>query len=279
MKVVGLGDNVVDKYEHIRVMYPGGNAMNFAVFARQLGVQAAFLGAFGDDTEGEHVAESARQEGVDISRCRRYHGENGCARVRLENGDRIFQGSNRCGVLRTEGLRLEPEDYEYLLEFDLIHSGIFGFAEDEVRTLKKRGARISFDFSSSFTGEYLKRVLPYVDYPVFSCSHLEMGEMERLLEYAAGQGCALTLCTRGESGAWLADGKEVYRQRPYLVEARDTMAAGDSFLTCFLVNYLNESQKNPGGHEAAITVSLERAAQFAANQCMVDGSWGHGVRY
>ena len=136
MKVVGLGDNVVDKYEHIRVMYPGGNAMNFAVFARQLGVQAAFLGAFGDDPEGEHVAESARQEGVDISRCRRYHGENGCARVRLENGDRVFQGSNRCGVLRTEGLRLEPEDYEYLLGFDLIHSGIFGFAEDEVRTLK-----------------------------------------------------------------------------------------------------------------------------------------------
>ena len=89
MKVVGLGDNVVDKYEHIRVMYPGGNAMNFAVFARQLGVQAAFLGAFGDDPEGEHVAESARQEDVDISRCRRYHGENGCARVRLETGRRL----------------------------------------------------------------------------------------------------------------------------------------------------------------------------------------------
>ena len=63
---------------------------------------------------------------------------------------------------------------------------------------------------------------------------------------------SLSLCTRGESGAWLADGKTVYRQRPYLVEARDTMAAGDSFLTCFLVNYLNESQKNPGGHEACL---------------------------
>ena len=31
MKVVGLGDQVVDKYEHIHVMYPGGNALNFAV--------------------------------------------------------------------------------------------------------------------------------------------------------------------------------------------------------------------------------------------------------
>ena len=81
-------------------------------------------------------------------------------------------------------------------------------------------------------------------------------------EYAAGQGCALTLCTRGESGAWLADGKEVYRQRPYLVEARDTMAAGDSFLTCFLVNYLNESQKNPGGHEAEMCIRDRKGIAF-----------------
>lgn len=82
-------------------------------------------------------------------------------------------------------------------------------------------------------------MLPYVDYPVFSSSHLEMGEMERLLEYAAGQGCALTLCTRGESGAWLADGKEVYRQRPYLVEARDTMGGG-RFLSDLFPGQLSE---------------------------------------
>ena len=34
VKVLGFGDNVVDKYEHIKTMYPGGNAVNFAVFAK-----------------------------------------------------------------------------------------------------------------------------------------------------------------------------------------------------------------------------------------------------
>lgn len=53
MKVIGLGDNVVDKYEHIRTMYPGGNALNFAVYAKRLGVDAAFLGAFGTDQEAK----------------------------------------------------------------------------------------------------------------------------------------------------------------------------------------------------------------------------------
>ena len=28
IKVLGLGDNVVDKYMHIHTMYPGGNALN-----------------------------------------------------------------------------------------------------------------------------------------------------------------------------------------------------------------------------------------------------------
>lgn len=279
MKVIGLGDNVVDKYEHVRMMYPGGNALNFAVFACQLGVEAGFLGAFGDDPEGRHVAESAGKAGVDLSRCRYYHGENGCARVCLRDGDRKFIGSNRCGVLRTVGLDLVAADYEYLLGFDLIHSGIFGFSEKSIRELKHMGARISFDFSSSFNREYLDEVLPSVDYPVFSCSHLEIAQMEQLMRYAVGLGCRMVLCTRGAQGAWLADGQRVYRQKPQLVTAKDTMAAGDSFLTCFLVNYLQETLERMAEHETAIRLSLERAAVFAAGQCLVDGSWGYGISY
>ena len=127
MKVIGLGDNVVDKYEHLRLMFPGGNALNFAVFAKKLGIDSAFLGAFGDDPEGRHVEESAASLGIDLSHCRHYKGENGCARVKLIDGDRVFQGSNRCGVLRTIGLKLLEDDFAYLMNFDLIHSSIYSF--------------------------------------------------------------------------------------------------------------------------------------------------------
>lgn len=47
MKVIGIGDNVVDKYEHRRVRYPGGNALNFSVYAAMLDASAAYLGIFG----------------------------------------------------------------------------------------------------------------------------------------------------------------------------------------------------------------------------------------
>ena len=66
ISVLGFGDNVVDKYEHIKTMYPGGNAVNFAVFAKKLGVdRSAYMGIFGSDEEAEHVIASLEDEGVE----------------------------------------------------------------------------------------------------------------------------------------------------------------------------------------------------------------------
>lgn len=45
VKVLGLGDNVCDVYLHTDTMYPGGQALNFAVYARMLGAESEFLGS------------------------------------------------------------------------------------------------------------------------------------------------------------------------------------------------------------------------------------------
>lgn len=110
MKVLGIGDNVVDKYVHLKTMYPGGNALNFSVFAQKKGVESAFIGTFGNDKEAEYVESVLKELQIDISRCRHATGENGCARVTLENGDRVFLGSNDGGVTRENLLKLTEED-------------------------------------------------------------------------------------------------------------------------------------------------------------------------
>lgn len=33
-RVIGIGDNVCDKYYPSKIMYPGGQAMNFSVYAK-----------------------------------------------------------------------------------------------------------------------------------------------------------------------------------------------------------------------------------------------------
>lgn len=42
MKVIGIGDNVCDKYIHLKTMFPGGQALNFAAYAGVLGADAAY---------------------------------------------------------------------------------------------------------------------------------------------------------------------------------------------------------------------------------------------
>lgn len=39
IRVLGIGDNVCDKYLHTRTIYPGGNALNIAVFGKLLGME------------------------------------------------------------------------------------------------------------------------------------------------------------------------------------------------------------------------------------------------
>ncbi len=119
IKVLGIGDNVCDKYLHIKTIYPGGNALNIAVFGKFLGAEAAYLGTLGDDEVGQHVYSVVRELGIDLSHCRMEEGENGCARVRLVDGDRVFLQGNRGGIARIKPPVLTKLDEDYISGFDL----------------------------------------------------------------------------------------------------------------------------------------------------------------
>lgn len=46
IRILGLGDNVVDRFLDRGRMYPGGQAMNVAVYASMLGAESGYLGVF-----------------------------------------------------------------------------------------------------------------------------------------------------------------------------------------------------------------------------------------
>ena len=111
VKIIGIGDNVVDKYIHMGTMYPGGNALNIAVLGRRYGADTAYLGCLGNDYAGKHIYESLKNEGVDLSKIRILDGENAYAEVTLIEGDRVFVKGSK-GV--SHNLILEKEDYEFI---------------------------------------------------------------------------------------------------------------------------------------------------------------------
>ena len=59
------------------------------------------------------------------------------------------------------------------------------------------------------------------------------------------------------------DGEQYYTQKPKQVDAVDTLGAGDSFATAFLLAMLEKKD---------IHAAMEAGAEFAAKTCLVNGA-------
>lgn len=282
-KVIGIGDNVVDKYVHQGTMYPGGNALNFSAYAAMCGVQSAYLGKFGNDEVARYIQQVIDELGIDRSRSRSYEGENGYARVTLEKGDRVFLGSNKGGIAKERAWEFTGSDLEYLKQFAVIHTSLNSYIEQDLTVLRESGVPISFDFSVRWNDDYLQQVCPDIDIAFLSCSHLTAEEREREMRKAQRLGVKVVVGTVGEEGSYaLYDDEWVYQQA-VSTDALDTMGAGDSYITAFLMELIRSAKDRHiefGPKDkflADIKASMGKGAEFAAQICRVHGAFGFGA--
>jgi len=262
MRLLGAGDNVVDRYRDLGRMFPGGNALNVAVAAARAGARAAYLGAVGTDRAGDVVLTGLRAEGVDTSRARVTEGPNAYADVTLVEGDRVFVGSD-IGVSR---FRLDADDLAYAATFDLVHTGDCSMLEEQIADLGA-ATRLSFDFSIHRGPAYIEPILPHLEIACFSATDLDEAAALGLLADAVARGPRLALATRGTAPALLHDGRRTWRQRVVPTTVVDTLGAGDSFIGRFLVGVI-------AGEDPAD--ALKAAALAAAATCGHYGAFGHG---
>lgn len=271
MRVIGIGDNVCDKYIHLKTMFPGGQALNFSVYAKQLGADASYMGVFGTDKEAAHVIKTLDELEIEHGRCRQYEGENGCARVTLKDGDRVFLGSNKGGISRERPLHLDGEDLTYISGFSHVHTSNNSHFDSQLALVKSAGVSLSYDFSGQWKEEEkIAAVAPYADYVFLSCGSVSEEEAADICRKMKRAGCRRIIATRGSHGAMYYDGESFYIQPPKLVKAVDTLGAGDSFATAFLLFVLKGEQ---------VEKALLAGAEFAAKTCLVQGAFGHGKRF
>ncbi|MGV9778155.1 PfkB family carbohydrate kinase [Streptosporangium sp. NPDC003464] len=284
MRVLGFGDNIVDRFVDRGVDYPGGNSVNVAVYARRLGLGAGYLGVFGDDDLGRFLRESIAAQGVAVDRCAVRAGESGVSTLRVDDGDRVFLGWNGGGVTVREPLVLDVGLLGYVSSFDLVHSSVYSGSEGELPKLAALDTLVSFDLSSEEefrTPSYLDRVCPHADLVLLSCSHLDATATRALLGEAVRRGARLALATRGVDGAIAHDGRVTVTTPARRVEDPqeiiDTMGCGDAFLAGFVVSLLRGgwSADSPPGHHM-IERALHEGAEAAYGQCFVEGAFGHG---
>ncbi len=287
MKVLGYGDIVIDRFIDRQIDYPGGNCVNFAVFAHELAIPAGYLGAFGSDVHGQFVRTELDRLGIDVSRCVVRDGESGIAEVEVVNGERVFRGGNRGGVTTREPIILGNAELDYVAEFDLIHSSVYSTSESEIPKLAGLDILVTYDLSNEAeyrSSPYLDELALHLDLALLSCSDTPAAETESLLRDIVHRGAGMALGTRGDKGAMLFDGREIYETPAVPLDARrgiaDTMGCGDAFLAAFVVSLLKSGwRKTVPASAPAIVAGLAAGAAHAAAQCYVDGAFGHGRRF
>lgn len=272
MKLVGIGDNVVDFYEDQDTFYPGGNALNVAVISKRNGAERnGYIGIIGDDVEAAHVLEVLQQEQVDTTKVRKMYGPNGKAYVALdENGDRVFKGTNKESRVQSKAtLQFTKDDLNYIDEFDVIHTSINSHIEHELQSLSFKP--ISFDFStkSKWSKEYLEKVCPHIQFAIFSGSEMSDEEIDSLIKHVHTLGVKIVIVTRGGNPAICSDGRDRYLQPTIATKVVDTMGAGDSFIAGFITSYFDTQD---------IRAALKSASISARDTCKIYGAFGYGKK-
>lgn len=271
--VAGIGDNVLDCYVDEALAYPGGNALNVAVYSRRLfGSRAAFVGIVGTDRFADHLLTVLDALGVDASGVRRAAGPNGMAFVALDaDGDRRFVGSNRGGVQEGLRLRLTDADRERLAGFGSVHTSTYSAIDADVPGLAENAA-VSFDFSTDFSThserDRIARLAPAISVAFFSGAGLTPAEVEALGAFAVSSGCRSAVVTLGSRGAIGFEGGRSVPVPVRPVEAVDALGAGDAFITGYL------AARDAG---ADLDQRLSVAATAGAAACLSRGAFGYAV--
>ncbi|KIQ36545.1 MULTISPECIES: PfkB family carbohydrate kinase [Pseudomonas syringae group] len=262
--LIAVGDNTMDVYLDRNIEYPGGNALNAAVFASRLGARSAYLGCVGDDRYGKCLLDSLQKEHVDTSRCRTLPGANGWACVDSIDGERVFLGSDP-GVCRQ--LQLSTEDLAYIAQFPLAHSSLYSGLENQLAQIRHASGCLSFDFSDNWVEFEWKGLIGQVDIAFFSAADLPSQDAHELALQMQAMGPKIVVITRGARGALATDGQGIHEHPGLACSVVDSMGAGDGFIAAFLL----ANQARYGLAEC-----LVRGVDYAVQVCGWNGGFGHG---
>lgn len=235
LRVVTIGDICMDVYPQLGKLSPGGNSVNIAVNMKNLGFDASFVGAVGQDDYGDRMINSLTEAGIDISHLRTLPGSTASIVVDLVNGERVY-GEYDEGVLAD--FELSDEDKAFIAAHDMIHSSIWGHVEKDLPSLPG-GPIQSFDFAEFLDHEIFDRIAPSIHYAFFSYTQDDPFIRDFLVRSHA-RGCRAVIVTLAENGSLAYDGTGIYKTDIVPVKVVDTLGAGDAFIAGFMSGILKK---------------------------------------
>ena len=226
------------------LVQPGGCAANTAIVLDRLGVSATVVGRVGDDLFGELVGEYLQARGVDTSHVLRTpgYGTSKTVVVPVAGDDRRFIhtfGANAAlGAADIPDTALEEAEAIYVGGYLVLPALRQSELADRFRLAREHGARIVLDVvvptgDERRTLDAVRGLLPLVDYfvPNEDEARALTGEAEPRLqaERIVAAGAPTVVIKRGENGALVRSGDEVFEVPAPPVEVLEPSGAGDAF--------------------------------------------------
>lgn len=237
-----IGDNCIDLYvridgKEVNRCYPTGNAVDTGVNLQKLGIKTSIISTTGNDENGKWMISALKKEGLDISHLKIGNGPTAITYMDLNGNDRVH-GEYVEGVL--EDIVFDEEDISFAAEHDLVHTALWGKAQEVLPRIKERGTRISFDYADCLDHPLVEYTLPYVDYGFYSYHNKRDAFIEAFLKDKVDRGMKIAVATFGEKGSLAYDGKTFTECGINSVEnVVNTVGAGDSYISGFLYGILN----------------------------------------
>jgi sulfofructose kinase len=255
--VVGVGANSVDYVyrlpdfpapegprSKLRIVHhaisPGGQTATTLCTCAAMGLEAAYIGATGNDDKGELIRDELINRSVDVTHLAIRDAGNAYAVILLDeaHGERVVLWD------RTSELDLEPEEIDpdvvrnaRLLHVDDVDESAAIFAAAMARDA---GLPVTSDIER--VGTRTPELLSHVTIPIFAEHVLEAltGEkdFERALRKVKGPKHDMACVTLGARGAMMLAGDRVYQVTGIPVDVVDSTGAGDVFRGAFIAALL-----------------------------------------
>ena len=254
-RIACIGDSCVDHYTQQGQKFPGGNPVNFAVYVRRLGGEAAFIGAVGSDEDGALVCQALRDKDVDVSHVQVLPGPTPTTQVEMQDGNRVFTAYDT-GVM--EQYQLRDEDFDFIGTYDLAVSALWGRCEADLGRIRAMGVPVAFDCADLPEDPAAQTALPNTDIAFFSDDGAEEEALKQHMLALAALGPRIVVAMRGKQGSLAYEDGQFYSQAAIDCEVVDTLGAGDSFIAGFLHGLLSglpmQERMRLGSENASITI-------------------------
>ncbi|MFX1535153.1 MAG: carbohydrate kinase family protein [Promethearchaeota archaeon] len=279
--ILGLGEIVIDlllKIPHFpspdEKLYvlnsekqAGGVTANFCVGVARQELRVAFIGAVGNDEEGEYLRKTLQKEGVNDTYLLTL--ESKATPVNIV----MVTNEGERAILQSEHMRLTLPPAEFITPKIIqkarhLHLTAINFstALKAVKIAKKYGLTISLDLESQVVEEYfneLPKLLNYVDFLLpnkggaFAFTQVENNPQKaslKLLDY----GPKVIIMTLGAEGVLLTTREDQRLFPAFIVEnVVDTTGAGDAFNAGFITAFLKGCQLEECIKRGQVTAAIK----------------------